>query len=75
MDTSLKIAQPEDLIYLVSRNYQCEFCDYRAGTKGILKTHTKNRHLLDKDNLVCPLCPYKATKKTHLKAHLANDHR
>lgn len=58
------------------RDFKCEFCEFAAGTKGILKTHVKNRHLrLDKDLYDCHLCPYKAVRKSHLKEHMKSEHR
>ncbi len=57
------------------RDFKCEFCEYSAGTKGVLKTHVKNKHLrLEADIQDCEHCPYRALKRADLRDHMRDAH-
>ena len=52
--------------------YSCNQCEYKATTKGSLKTHIESVH--EKVKYPCNQCDYKATAKGNLKQHIKSKH-
>ena len=48
--------------------HSCEYCDYKATTKGNLQAHVQSVH--EEIKYSCESCDYKETTKSNLKKHV-----
>lgn len=55
-----------------TKEYPCQYCDYKAATPSTLKLHT-NKHTREQEHQ-CPYCPYKTVWTTYIKLHIKNKH-
>ena len=54
------------------KKYPCNWCVYKATTKGSLKTHVQSVH--ENIKYSCNQCDHQATEKGNLKRHIQSLH-
>ena len=58
-----------------TQEFQCEKCDYKSGSKTLLKKHnTESHETTMRKRFSCESCPFKTTNESSLKIHTEATH-